>query len=179
MHKNCRLTRLIFRMTNISDIGTKFLSEALAHPNCQLTSLDLKFNDIGVAGTQALANVLKHENCKLTTLALNGILGIAIQPLSDALKHENCKLTLLDLSYNELSDVAVQALTNALIHENCRLTGIYMTIPNTEMETFETALKHPMCKIFKYEGNFSPDDQLKQIFKQRHLAYTQSNGPNP
>ncbi len=172
-HKNCKLTALALSCDEISDVACKALADSLKHENCKLTFLDLGYNELTNVAVQALANSLKHENCKLTFLDLswNNFSTIAVQALADSMKDKNSKLFKLILYYNEINNIAVHILTRALIHKNCKLMEISVTIPNSEIETFETALKHPTCKILKYEGNFSPDDQLKQIFEQRKLAY--------
>ena len=130
-----KLTELDLGFTNITDKGTKYISDALKNYNCKLTQLYLGGNRIGSTGAEHLNDALKNENCKLTLLKFS---------LTDF----KCKLTELHVSGDKIGDKGASYLSSALEDENCKLTKLYLhgnKIRDTGARHLAEALK--VCKL--------------------------------
>jgi Ran GTPase-activating protein (RanGAP) involved in mRNA processing and transport len=144
---NSGLIHLSIGCNRLTDIGAKFISDALLNPECKLISLEMASAAIGPIGASYIASALKI-NKSLITLNIgflkstndlkeipnifgsNGAISFA-----DALEY-NTTLRHLDLTYTGIQQAGIERIAKSLFDKNRTLVYINIEqfgIPHNEL----------------------------------------------
>ncbi|KAL9956646.1 hypothetical protein ACROYT_G038154 [Oculina patagonica] len=147
-----RLTELILKHNQITDVGVASLSEALKSSTCKVTKLNMGYNQITVAGVASLCQALKSSTCQVTSLDLSGneISDDGVFCLCHVLQSSTCQVTELYLNDDRITDAGVVSLCQAFQSSTCQITTLGLDcnrITDAGVHSLSQALQSSTCQV--------------------------------